>query len=600
MRASARLASCLPLFLLLYLLPSVGPLAQQQTQVEEQGSVDWYYHRALEAIQGESYETAVRIVEEAKGRYPQVASLDLLLGDLYYDHDLYGLALEQYLAADGKQGEDYVTLLQIARCCGKLNRERQSIATLERLVELYPYSVSAIDDLGWMYFKTHQLEKGERLLQQALEDYGPDPGIYMTLGTICSGLYDYEGSRRYYLQAIEEALKGEDDYFASVAYYNLSLLEHTFYRYNSALRYTEESLRSADRAPGHLARGELFQSRMDFGRALAEYQLAQAGDDTPLSKVNMATLYQKFGMLELARRYAEQVLRSGDRSWMYYYGIDVQRHLKDVHEILADVHEGLARVELRKPRAGPFARLGALFSSLRHRLLGYYHRQKFRLYSLEVGKVYLQENDYLDADWEFYRGNEAYRPVALKYLGLARQIEVQVSPPAEAYYLQEEGKIRRLPALLESSLELLDPFWEKEGICDSLRYLIPLLPAHSLERRQALNRLYAINPGALLQNGLALPLQIELPQEGLTGATVRRLLRLLRRTGSELSLAPQVGFRYRLSLRAGPGGNLRFVLSDGEEGRVLREGTVESGQAKGPGRALGLAVAIVESVYSVR
>ena len=100
-----------------------------------------------------------------------------------------------------------------------------------------------------MYFKTHQLEKGEQLLLEALESYGPDRGMYMTLGTLYSGLYDYNNSKRFYLKAIEDALETDDPYFASVAYYNLSLLEHSFYHFNSALRYTEESIRSSDRAP---------------------------------------------------------------------------------------------------------------------------------------------------------------------------------------------------------------------------------------------------------------------------------------------------------------------------------------------------------------
>jgi tetratricopeptide (TPR) repeat protein len=246
-----------------------------------QESADWYYGRAQEAIEAENYETAVRIIEEGKRLFPRNAELQLLLADLYYDKELYNLALEEYRGAARLQGEEYLTLVQISRCYGKLNQEQESIATLERILELYPESVSSIDDLGWMYFKTHQLEKGEELLLNALGQFGPDRGVYMTLGTLYSGMYDYENSKRYYLKAIQDALTGEDLYFASVAYYNLSLLEHSFYNYNSALRYTEESIQMLDRAPGHLARGELFQSRLDFNRAQAEYQTPMVKDNTP-------------------------------------------------------------------------------------------------------------------------------------------------------------------------------------------------------------------------------------------------------------------------------------------------------------------------------
>jgi len=160
------------LFVCLLLL--VCPRAVSQ----EQQSLERYYERATEAIEAENYETAVRIIEEGKQRFPNAAKLNLLLADLYYDKELYKLALEEYLSAGQKEG-----LIQISRCHGKLNQEPQSIATLERILELYPESVSAIDDLGWMYFKTHQLDKGEELLLEALERFGPDRGIYMTLGT---------------------------------------------------------------------------------------------------------------------------------------------------------------------------------------------------------------------------------------------------------------------------------------------------------------------------------------------------------------------------------------------------------------------------------
>jgi tetratricopeptide (TPR) repeat protein len=151
--------------LLVCLLLLVCPLVVSQ----EQQSLDRYYEQAREAIEAENYETAVRIIEEAQQWFPGAAQLNLLLADLYYDKELYKLALEEYLSAVEKEGEDFLTLVQLSRCYGKLNQEQESITTLERVLELYPESVSSIDDLGWMYFKTHQLDKGEELLLEALE-----------------------------------------------------------------------------------------------------------------------------------------------------------------------------------------------------------------------------------------------------------------------------------------------------------------------------------------------------------------------------------------------------------------------------------------------
>jgi tetratricopeptide (TPR) repeat protein len=581
--------------LLLCLLLLVCSPAASHTQE----SADWYYGRAQEAIEAENYETAVRIIEEGKRLFPRNAELQLLLADLYYDKELYNLALEEYRGAARLQGEEYLTLVQISRCYGKLNQEQESIATLERILELYPESVSSIDDLGWMYFKTHQLEKGEELLLNALGQFGPDRGVYMTLGTLYSGMYDYENAKRYYLKAIQDALTGEDLYFASVAYYNLSLLEHSFYNYNSALRYTEESIQMLDRAPGHLARGELFQSRLDFNRAQAEYQTAMVKDNTPLSKVNLAMLYQKFGMLELARRYAQDVLDSRDLSWMYYYGTDVESHLKDVHEILADVYDGLARSGRAQPRIGILQVLRWIPRSVEYRLKAYYHRQKLRSYSLRIGRSYLLEGNNLDAYWEFYRANERYRRVALKYLGLARDLEVQVAPHALYYYQQEEGKIRGSRDLLERSIQGLDPFWEREGIFDALRDLIPLLKNRSSPRRLAVNRLYDLNPGGLLQYGFALPLVVS--RHDTEDKVLRRCVRQLRRSGSEIAPAAdeQAGFLYHLALKREAENRVRVSLRKGEQGPLLFSEIVTLGPVSTRRQSAALARAVMEQIYTV-
>ncbi len=572
---------------------------------EEVKSLDRYYEEAAKAIANENYETAVKILTEAKQKYPRASRLHLLTADLYYEKELYNLALDEYLQAEKKGEDDHYTLNQIAHSYGKLNQEQDAIRYMEKILKDNPDNVTTIDDLGWMYFKTFQLEKGEKLLREALDRYGPDRSFFMTLGTLYSGMYDYEDSRRFYLRAIEEAEKAKDSYFASVAYYNLSLLEHSFYYYNSALRYTEESIYNADRASGHLARGELFQSRMAFKQALLEYQKALAKDTTPLSKVNLATLYQKFGRLELARRYIEEVMTSKDLAWMYYYGTDVERHYKDIHEILADIYQGLSRVELMRPTASFPARIKNAFLSLKYRIIGYYHRQKFRLYSLQMGRTLLEEKSLLDAYWEFYRGNEGYPEIALKYLYKARRFETEVAPHSAVYYQQEEGKILRSPALLKETLPALDSFWEKEGLSESLRLLVPLLKKGSIERREAINRLYEINPGGLLQYGFGLPLHLEIihEQPSRRDGRIRLIMKFLRRAGSELALEEEAeGFKYTLVVRLSGPDRATFILKDREKGAVIVRDTVDlSVFGRRPKRqAAGLVESIMEKIYEVR
>ena len=576
---------------LFLLRPAILP-----AQASRDETLNEMYGQARQAISQDAYETAVRILTKAKERFPAATKVNLALADLYYDKELYPLALEEYQAAEKKGATDLTTLTQISRCFGKLNQEKKSIDYLTRILASWPDSVDTVDDLGWMYFKTHQLDKGESVIRRGISRLGIQRGLAMTLGTIYSGMNRYDSSREYYQKAIDEALRVGDRSFAAIAYYNLSLLEHNFFHYNSALRDTDDSIAMDDRPSGHLARGELFESRLDFSSAQSEYQSAYARDTTPLSKVNIAILLQKSGQLELARRYGEEVLSSKDLAWMVYYGTDVTRHFKDVHELLMDVYAGLARVEADKPTAGVLARFSALFAAARDAILSWYHRQRFRMYSLVVGRQYLAEGAYEDAWWEFYKGNEGYREVALKYLEMARRLETSRSPHAEYFYLQEEGRLLGSADLLRQSVEGFDPFWEKETTADSLRALAPL--SRGEQRRDVISQLYALNPGALPQSGLGLPLNVAFGGQGFNPREKRLVLRYLRRAGSECADAPNAGMRYTLSLSREASGNARWSVIDSQSGTTVAGGDPRFA-GRPPVRCSRLVQSILEELYAV-
>ena len=574
--------------------------AQVRAQAATGETLESLSSKAREAITQNAYETAVKILTEAVSTYPSSPRPHLALADLYYDKELYPLALGEYREAEKKGASDFATLTQISRCFGKLNQEKNSIDYLTRILKQYPDSSDTVDDLGWMYFKTHQLEKGEQVLLKGISRLGMQRGMAMTLGTVYSGLNRYDRSREYYLKSVDEALRVGDRDFAAIAYYNLSLLEHNFFHYNSALRFTDDSIEMEDRPSGHLARGELFQARMEFTAAEGEYQAAYAKDTTPLSKVNLAILYQKFGRLDLARRYAEEVLDSRDLAWLMYYGTDITRHLKDLHELLSSIYAGLARREAARPATGAVDRVRALVSAARDLAVSWYHAQRFHLYSLQVGRDYLDQGSTEDAWWEFYKGNEGYREVALKYLSMARELETARTPHASVFYLMEEGKVSRSSALLQKALAAFDPFWEKEPAAEALAALVPFLkgPRNDGPRREAIARLFAINPGALPQAGIGLPVALEFRGDGWSMREKVLVVRYLRRAGSECGQGPSAGLPFSLRLTRGAGGAVRWAVADSASGNVIREGApLLSGRAKA--RAGRLVQSILEELYAV-
>lgn len=554
----------------------------------EEKNIDWYYDEAQNAILDEHYEYAIRILKEAKLKYPETPKFLIQLGDLYFDKDFYELALNEYLFANQIEENDYYTLNQIQDCYGYLNQEFKAIEYLELILAEYPPgefnpSIDTVDDLGWMYFKTHQLEKGEKLILDLLEnssEYDIDRGLTMTLGTLYSGMYDYERSKEYYLKSIEDAEKDMDYYFASVAYYNLSLLERAFYNFNSALQYTNDSLLSQDRATGHLSRGELFQSQMNFSGALSEYEEGEKKDDTPLTKMNIAILLQIFGKLDQALQYANAVYNEKDQSWMHYFGTDLKRYKKEIHEILADINRDLAVREISAPRANAGEDVLSIIMYFRYFFSAYYYRQKYKNYCLIVGKDYLHEQSYLDAFWEFYRANEDYPETALKYLRKAEEIETVLIPHSKASYLQEEGKITKNQVMLEQAINTFDPFWEKERIAESLVAMIRLLPRKNGERRNALNRLYDINPGAFLRNRTGLPLEIRFHMSPDKHILKRVIVHAFKSSGSDVTTAnsalnEEKGYRFILQVFWEGGEDPSFTLSDRLTSSVIAESSIQ-------------------------
>ncbi|MCF7927933.1 MAG: tetratricopeptide repeat protein [Spirochaetales bacterium] len=579
----------LPLFLVILFLPAAVAAGQ------EEGSLDSLIQSAHEAETAERYERAVELLHEAQRRFPEAPISYTELGSLYMNQELYHPALEEYLAAEELAPEDRDILHQIATAYGMLNEEGQAISYLERLHRLYPDDRMVIGDLGWMYFKTHRLEDGEELLLDAAERLGPDKSFSMTLGTIYSDMYEYEKSKEAYLDSIKLAEQEGYSYFASVAYYNLSLLEHDFYHFNNALEYTNRSIDLSDRASGHIARGELYQNRQDFQRALSEYRTAYDLDSTPLAQINLAILFQQFGMLEQALANVKDVLESGDLSWMYYYGTDARRHYMGLHEILEKVYRGKAEIARSRPKKGITDFFQSLWNRLRFRILSGYHRRRFQAYSLEVGNEYLEEGNALNAYWAFYEANRDYRQVALKYLSMAREEEVPLIPEALPYYQQEEGRITGDTALLQSSLEGFHPIWEKEGRARSLRLFYPQLRGNGrTERaREVAVALYRLNPGALRQYGITLPVRFssEAAGEDAAGSDMAAVIRKLRRSGLESSKESPLQLDLRLDSEG-----VDYRLSD-RKGGVLSRGEVPFEKGGEPGAAEQAEV-ILQSIFS--
>ncbi|MDR2717075.1 MAG: hypothetical protein LBB89_03290 [Treponema sp.] len=476
------------------------------------------FRKALDAQYSEYWERAIDLFKEGGTKYPNDGRFPRALGHLYYDRSLYGLAWDEYRKVEQINPFDTHNLLLLATTAGYLNHDKTSVAYLEKLLEIDPDNREAIGTLGWMYYKVHRLEDGERLLVSALERFGDSADFSMTLATLYSDMYRYDDGKRCYQKAI--TLAGSMRNFTAVAHYNLSILESRFYCYDLAMDEANASVEARDRASGLLARGELNIRRLDLEKAHADFQAARDIDPSPLSKIILAQIYQISGRLEESRLYALDCLKAGDHSWMINFGIDPIRYKRDIHEILYKTYSGLAHVERFVPCGTPEKKIRSMFKSISFRFYAAVHRKLYQKYSLATGDAYSSDASPFDQFVQYYNAFETYTRRALFYLNKAQDFETALIPASAASYNLEKGVLLRDKNLTALALDGLDPVWERDLMSKCYREFA----LYGSTRQTAAVELFALNRGALLQTGISLPLEINLYNAGNREKTLRRAL----------------------------------------------------------------------------
>ncbi|MDR1972692.1 MAG: hypothetical protein LBQ46_12320 [Treponema sp.] len=499
---------------------------------------DALMEEALAAERAEYWERAIELYDSGTEQYPGDIRFPWALGNLYQSRSLYSLAWDEYRRAEKIDPRTPELLYSMARTAGHLNLDTLAVDYLERTLALDSEHRDAIGQLGWMYYKVHRQADGERLLRSAMEKFPDDPDYAMTLGTLNSDMFRYDEGKRWYLRAIAGGELRQDIHFSSVAHYNLSILESRFYRFDLAFEQTNASLAQLNRSSGRLARGELYLRQLDFRSALSDYEAAYEMDTSPLSRLNLALVYQIAGRLEEARIYAEDCLKSGDLSWMMNYGIDPVRYRRDIHEILYKTYDGLTKTEGARPYPAPGEWIQSRAREFSYWFKAEVHRHLFRKYSRLSAASY--EEPHLDALIQYYRAFEAYPRRALSYLREARNFEVPLIPESEPEYNYEEGQLLKRTDLLEKALWDFDSLWERDMIADTFARLAESNAglaegnAGGSPARRFAEELYLLNPGAVRQQGIALPVELRFsvpPGPGGTEPPFKRLTRMLGKAG---------------------------------------------------------------------
>ncbi|MBI9098695.1 MAG: hypothetical protein JEY91_09460, partial [Spirochaetaceae bacterium] len=100
---------------------------------------DWFFDEAEKAIEKENYEYAISILEDGRRAYPGSYRIIEKIGDLYFDKDLYSLALETYREGELLEPDKGSILYKVGSTLGRLNENDQAIEYYERLLDSEKY-----------------------------------------------------------------------------------------------------------------------------------------------------------------------------------------------------------------------------------------------------------------------------------------------------------------------------------------------------------------------------------------------------------------------------------------------------------------------------
>jgi hypothetical protein len=265
---------------------------------------------------------------------------------------------------------------------------------------------------------------------------------------------------------------------------------------------------------------------------------------------------------------------------MMYYGIDPVRYKRDIHEILKDTYKGLLKAEAFSCPGSLKEIVQSLFRKISYKFRFAIHTHLFHKYCLLSADAFdwpggaSDQNDdsRVEQLMQYYNAFENYPHRALTYLRLSRSFEEPLIPLSVPTYDFEEGRLLKNKKNLEKSLGEFDPLWERDMIANVYAELASM--GKKTERQDAAERLFAINHGALLQNGIALPVQLRVNSLGNHLSIIKGIEGILKDAAKSagLEIARTESPRFTLTLdSSGEEGLISCKLYDNGRGIVVWE-----------------------------
>ncbi len=178
-----------------------------------------------------------------------------------------------------------------ALICEEKEEHNKAIKLYEKCSKIFPEHIYSKLNLSFLYYKLHNLEKAEKIVNEAIRLKPSLPNGYCIKGLILKNLNKYNESKL----SLQKAIEIDKNYFD--AYINLGLLYKDFTKYNEAEEYYLKALEINNKsAIAHLNLGACYKEKQEIEKAILHTEMA-IDLDNKLENcyLNLATLYNQIG-----------------------------------------------------------------------------------------------------------------------------------------------------------------------------------------------------------------------------------------------------------------------------------------------------------------
>lgn len=333
----------------------------------------------------------LKLLLEGLKKYKKSKVIPKKLGEIFYNQQLYPLALKYFLLANKKGDNSFYLLSMIADTYAYLNEDNKALKWFEKSFSQYLYQPYNFYSYIWILLKLELYEIAKQKIDQFYDFFSGFSYLDSALAVLYANLGEYEKSKYYY----KKVLNFPGSYQGTI-YYNWGILEYTFFNYNEAYSLFMKSYTNSDMPEAFLALGEIYLSALNFDLANSLFIAGLEKLQAPLILYNLFELNKLRGYHEKAIEYGDKIINYNNDNWIYRYNLNKSEHLANHYEFLYEYSKLKIKSLKTKFSNNIIKNIKNYFQILKYKVNNFYFDIMKKFYNFKVLKKYNFEYAFIE------------------------------------------------------------------------------------------------------------------------------------------------------------------------------------------------------------